>query len=626
MSGRSHQSPNSLSGWVSVVASVSVAAAVVGFCWEDVQSASSAVQNKISRNLKKSLGVVTSSFKSGLSGVAAWEDDAVLKDYDDAGAPPPSGVKRQKKALSVTSRERIMQEPPKDRLHSKFSTKARRFKAGSSCSRMPQKNESKKRKITPPVKRVGSSISESLDAFMSPRDGEKQARRASNLSTHSNDTAYSNRHLAYGDESDESVEDESVRRSTSSRMLRKNESKKRKITPPVKRVGSSISEPKDGGKQARTASKISTHANDAAYSNRHLAYGDESGESVEDKRELDRDLNMLEPTQKSLRSSNNENIDRDIVAFFEATSPDGTLGSRPQPSRGSSEATGSLYYLKSGYNKAIGSPTHPDSEHSEVTGSASNPVSEHSKATGSTSNPVSEHSSPSVSDSEPSEATNFATNEFTAGSMSIAESMLESESESNIDNNLKQENEESADESEESADKSALIGDVSNSDCEESDGEYSDSETGPIHIAAVEPGKWIAIPGEEDDGTTTTWMAQVLAYKSKNVITVRYLREVENASEIADIQAHYDEINDILKKARNRCFVFYETRTYKKVFREGYVNLKLTPFVILRSNEVCVHLVWDEALRSQNCLISFNVTQIRLASMKQTLYTVLNSE
>ena len=612
MSGRSHQSPNSLSGWVSVVASVSVAAAVVGFCWEDVQSASSAVQNKISRNLKKSLGVVTSSFKSGLSGVAAWEDDAVLKDYDDAGAPPPSGVKRQKKALSVTSRERIMQEPPKDRLHSKFSTKARRFKAGSSCSRMPQKNESKKRKITPPVKRVGSSISESLDAFMSPRDGEKQARRASNLSTHSNDTAYSNRHLAYGDESDESVEDESVRRSTSSRMLRKNESKKREITPPVKRVGSSISEPKDGGKQARTASKISTHANDAAYSNRHLAYGDESGESVEDKRELDRDLNMLEPTQKSLRSSNNENIDRDIVAFFEATSPDGTLGSRPQPSRGSSEATGSLYYLKSGYNKAIGSPTHPDSEHSEVTGSASNPVSE--------------HSSPSVSDSEPSEATNFATNEFTAGSMSIAESMLESESESNIDNNLKQENEESADESEESADKSALIGDVSNSDCEESDGEYSDSETGPIHIAAVEPGKWIAIPGEEDDGTTTTWMAQVLAYKSKNVITVRYLREVENASEIADIQAHYDEINDILKKARNRCFVFYETRTYKKVFREGYVNLTLTPFVILRSNEVCVHLVWDEALRSQNCLISFNVTQIRLASMKQTLYTVLNSE
>ena len=461
---------------------------------------------------------------------------------------------------------------------------------------------------------------------MSPRDGEKQARRASNLSTHSNDTAYSNRHLAYGDESDESVEDESVRRSTSSRMLRKNESKKRKITPPVKRVGSSISEPKDGGKQARTASKISTHANDAAYSNRHLAYGDESGESVEDKRELDRDLNMLEPTQKSLRSSNNENIDRDIVAFFEATSPDGTLGSRPQPSRGSSEATGSLYYLKSGYNKAIGSPTHPDSEHSEVTGSASNPVSEHSKATGSTSNPVSEHSSPSVSDSEPSEATNFANNEFTAGSMSIAESMLESESESNIDNNLKQENEESADESEESADKSALIGDVSNSDCEESDGEYSDSETGPIHIAAVEPGKWIAIPGEEDDGTTTTWMAQVLAYKSKNVITVRYLREVENASEIADIQAHYDEINDILKKARNRCFVFYETRTYKKVFREGYVNLTLTPFVILRSNEVCVHLVWDEALRSQNCLISFNVTQIRLASMKQTLYTVLNSE
>ena len=519
-----------------------------------------------------------------------------------------------------------MQEPPKDRLHSKFSTKARRFKAGSSCSRMPQKNESKKRKITPPVKRVGSSISESLDAFMSPRDGEKQARRASNLSTHSNDTAYSNRHLAYGDESDESVEDESVRRSTSSRMLRKNESKKREITPPVKRVGSSISEPKDGGKQARTASKISTHANDAAYSNRHLAYGDESGESVEDKRELDRDLNMLEPTQKSLRSSNNENIDRDIVAFFEATSPDGTLGSRPQPSRGSSEATGSLYYLKSGYNKAIGSPTHPDSEHSEVTGSASNPVSEHSKATGSTSNPVSEHSSPSVSDSEPSEATNFATNEFTAGSMSIAESMLESESESNIDNNLKQENEESADESEESADKPALIGDVSNSDCEESDGEYSDSETGPIHIAAVEPGKWIAIPGEEDDGTTTTWMAQVLAYKSKNVITVRYLREVENASEIADIQAHYDEINDILKKARNRCFVFYETRTYKKVFREGYVNLTLTPFVILRSDEVCVHLVWDEALRSQNCLISFNVTQIRLASMKQTLYTVLNSE
>ena len=626
MSGRSHQSPNSLSGWVSVVASVSVAAAVVGFCWEDVQSASSAVQNKISRNLKKSLGVVTSSFKSGLSGVAAWEDDAVLKDYDDAGAPPPSGVKRQKKALSVTSRERIMQEPPKDRLHSKFSTKARRFKAGSSCSRMPQKNESKKRKITPPVKRVGLSISESLDAFMSPRDGEKQARRASNLSTHSNDTAYSNRHLAYGDESDESVEDESVRRSTSSRMLRKNESKKREITPPVKRVGSSISEPKDGGKQARTASKISTHANDAAYSNRHLAYGDESGESVEDKRELDRDLNMLEPTQKSLRSSNNENIDRDIVAFFEATSPDGTLGSRPQPSRGSSEATGSLYYLKSGYNKAIGSPTHPDSEHSEVTGSASNPVSEHSKATGSTSNPVSEHSSPSVSDSEPSEATNFATNEFTAGSMSIAESMLESESESNIDNNLKQENEESADESEESADKPALIGDVSNSDCEESDGEYSDSETGPIHIAAVEPGKWIAIPGEEDDGTTTTWMAQVLAYKSKNVITVRYLREVENASEIADIQAHYDEINDILKKARNRCFVFYETRTYKKVFREGYVNLTLTPFVILRSDEVCVHLVWDEALRSQNCLISFNVTQIRLASMKQTLYTVLNSE
>ena len=626
MSGRSHQSPNSLSGWVSVVASVSVAAAVVGFCWEDVQSASSAVQNKISRNLKKSLGVVTSSFKSGLSGVAAWEDDAVLKDYDDAGAPPPSGVKRQKKALSVTSRERIMQEPPKDRLHSKLSTKARRFKAGSSCSRMPQKNESKKRKITPPVKRVGSSISESLDAFMSPRDGEKQARRASNLSTHSNDTAYSNRRLAYGDESDESVEDESVRRSTSSRMLRKNESKKREITPPVKRVGSSISEPKDGGKQARTASKISTHANDAAYSNRHLAYGDESDESVEDKRELDRDLNMLEPTQKSLRSSNNENIDRDIVSFFEATSPDGTLGSRPQPSRGSSEATGSLYYLKSGYNKAIGSPTHPDSEHSEVTGSASNPVSEHSKATGSTSNPVSEHSSPSVSDSEPSEATNFATNEFTAGSMSIAESMLESESESNIDNNLKQGNEESADESEESADKSALVGDVSNSDCEESDGEYSDSETGPIHIAAVEPGKWIAIPGEEDDGTTTTWMAQVLAYKSKNVITVRYLREVENASEIADIQAHYDEINDILKKARNRCFVFYETRTYKKVFREGYVNLTLTPFVILRSNEVCVHLVWDEALRSQNCLISFNVTQIRLASMKQTLYTVLNSE
>ena len=85
-------------------------------------------------------------------------------------------------------------------------------------------------------------------------------------------------------------------------------------------------------------------------------------------------------------------------------------------------------------------------------------------------------------------------------------------------------------------------------------------------------------------------------------------------------------LHDILKKARNRCFVFYETRTYKKVFREGYVNLKSTPFVILRSNEVQVHLTWDEALKSRNCLVSFVVTQVRLAKMKQTLYAVLDSE
>jgi hypothetical protein len=182
---------------------------------------------------------------------------------------------------------------------------------------------------------------------------------------------------------------------------------------------------------------------------------------------------------------------------------------------------------------------------------------------------------------------------------------------------------------EECAEESALIEEgekFSGSDYENLDSECADSETGSMHIAAVEPGKWIAIPGEEDDGTTTTWMAQVLAYKSKNVITVRYLREVENAYEIADVQAYYDEINDILKKTRNRCFVFYETRTYKKVFREGCINLKLTPFAILKSNEVHVHLTWDESLKSRNCLVSFAVTQNRLEKMKQTLYTVLDSE
>ena len=82
---RDNQTSSSISGWVSVAASLSVAAAVVGFCWEDVQCASSAVQKKISRNIKKSFGVAASSFRSGLSGVAALEDD----DHRNPNDPPP---------------------------------------------------------------------------------------------------------------------------------------------------------------------------------------------------------------------------------------------------------------------------------------------------------------------------------------------------------------------------------------------------------------------------------------------------------------------------------------------------------------------------------------------------------
>jgi hypothetical protein len=529
MPGRDHQGPTSFSGWVSVAASISVAAAVVGFCWEDVQSASSAVQNKISRNLRKSLGVVTSSFKSGLSGVAALEDDDVLKDTDVATL---SGVKRKRKALQATSRESIRQEPQKGIAHPKTRTETHSSKSGSSArsvqglagSRKLRKNDGRKRKNMIPVKRVPSSISESLDAFMSPSSGGKQSCTASNISTPPNDGASSNHRLVLGGNSDESANDESA-------------------------IGS--------------------------------------------------DLESLEPTQKSSMTSNTENIDRDIVTFFEATSPCRTLSSQPHPPREPSEATGSSSNPETDYNKVTGSPRNPDSEHSELSGAPSGP------------------------DIEPSEATYFATNEFTHGRLVGGECMLESGS--IIDSNSKHVDEFTPiGDDQSSLDAEGEKG--SDSDPEKSDAEYSDSETGPIHIAAVEPGKWIAIPGEEDDGTTTTWMAQVLAYKSRNVITVRYLREVESASEIADVQAYYDEINDILKKARNRCFVFYETRTYKKVFREGYVNLKSTPFVILRSNEVQVHLTWDEALKSRNCLVSFVVTQVRLAKMKQTLYAVLDSE
>ena len=152
MSGRDHQGPNSLSGWMSVAASISVAVAVVGFCWEDVQSASSAVQNKISRNLKKSLGVVTSSFKSGLSGVAAGEDIALLKDDDDPDDADLSEVgRKQQNALSAKPQERILQEHSSGIPNSKLKAKRRRSRASSSYLRMLQKKQSKKRKTLPSV-------------------------------------------------------------------------------------------------------------------------------------------------------------------------------------------------------------------------------------------------------------------------------------------------------------------------------------------------------------------------------------------------------------------------------------------------------------------------------------------
>ena len=167
---------------------------------------------------------------------------------------------------------------------------------------------------------------------------------------------------------------------------------------------------------------------------------------------------------------------------------------------------------------------------------------------------------------------------------------------------------------------------MNDSTYEDSDNEDSDSDNREAHIKSIEPGKWIALPGEEDDGTTTSWMAQIIAFKSKNVITVRYLRQINCASEVADAEAHYDEINNILKKSTNQCFVFYETRTYRKVFREGYVNLKDTPFVILTNNEVHIHATWDESFKSKNHLVSFSVTTNRLAQIKEILHAVLVSD
>ena len=141
-------------------------------------------------------------------------------------------------------------------------------------------------------------------------------------------------------------------------------------------------------------------------------------------------------------------------------------------------------------------------------------------------------------------------------------------------------------------------------------------------LYCVKPGQWLTVAGEEDDGSVISWIAQVLAHKSNDVIIVRYLRKIESETDIAGAEDYYDKIRDALTSNASY-YVFYETKTYKKKFREGFVNLKETPFVVLHESEVQIHFTWEESLKSNNCLVSFIVTPERLATIKNILKTAL---
>ena len=488
---RDNQTSSSISGWVSVAASLSVAAAVVGFCWEDVQCASSAVQKKISRNIKKSFGVAASSFRSGLSGVAALEDDDHRNTNDTP--PPYQKVKAKRIKLHATPQARGLSKPMNGRSNSTSAATTRRstrilsHKPGQGIGQL-QRNVTKKRRIAPVLKEAVPAISESLNTFLS---SGAQA-------------------------------------------------------------------------QADRASESSIEAENKMQLNKELDSCDESSTFSTDERDCDIGSNNLEPIQLfSSKRNNIEKIDEDIVSYFEAASSEKPFSKVAPPQSSLREAISNQ--CESNEKTMTSKPPKSEKlENTKLTGIESlNNTSELGSAVMSKSN-----NDKSLIDDESSPSMEYSASDF---------------------------------------------------DC-------SDEDTAQREIAAVEPGRWIALPGEEDDGTTTVWLARILAYKSKNVITVRYLRKVHTASEIADTQAYYDEINDYLKKSKNECFVFYETRTYKKVFREGYVNIISTPFVILRSSEVNVHMTWGEAMKSQNCLVSFDLSHIRMANINKILDFVTNSK
>ena len=127
-------------------------------------------------------------------------------------------------------------------------------------------------------------------------------------------------------------------------------------------------------------------------------------------------------------------------------------------------------------------------------------------------------------------------------------------------------------------------------------------------IASVKPTQWITVAGKEDDGSTATWIGQILSLQREHIAVVRYLRPVSAATDIADVDA-VDHIQAKIDSV-GQCYVFYETRTFKKKFREGFVNLTEVPFMVFDDADVIIHAEWDEVLHSRNSLVSFPDTKV----------------
>ena len=76
MSSSSTESTNSSMSWFSILATVGGAATVVNLCWDDLQSASSAVQQNIAGRIKGSFKGIAKGLKRSLTDIQVENTDA----------------------------------------------------------------------------------------------------------------------------------------------------------------------------------------------------------------------------------------------------------------------------------------------------------------------------------------------------------------------------------------------------------------------------------------------------------------------------------------------------------------------------------------------------------------------